>query len=85
MNVEIRVNYSCKHNKIFPFHLRYLTKYFVVFTIVVHSYFYIVVRTQRGCRNLKKNQFHEVYFRVSCLSSLIGLVLLMSYVANLSV
>jgi len=36
-------------------HLRCLIKRFVVFMTVVHSYFYIVVYTQQGCRTLKMN------------------------------
>ena len=35
-------------------HLRYLIKYLVVFMTVVHTYFYIVVDTQRGFHTLKK-------------------------------
>ena len=34
-------------------HLCYLIKYLVVFMTVVHTYFYIVVDTQRGFHTLK--------------------------------
>jgi hypothetical protein len=37
-------------------HLSHLIKYLVVFMTVVHTYFYIVVDTQRGCRTLKKKR-----------------------------
>jgi len=35
-------------------HLCYIIKYFVVFMTVLHTHFYIVVDTQRGCHTLKK-------------------------------
>ena len=41
-------------------HLRYLIKYLVVFMTVVHTYFYIVVDTQRGCHTFKKTGVKEL-------------------------
>jgi hypothetical protein len=38
-------------------HLRYLIKYLVVFMTVIHTCFYIVVDTKRGCRTLKLYSF----------------------------
>ena len=37
-------------------HLHYLIKYLVVFMAVVHTYFYIVVDTQQGCRTSKSGE-----------------------------
>jgi len=38
-------------------YLPYLIKYLIVFVTVVHTYFYIVVNTQRGCHTLKLKIF----------------------------
>ena len=53
---------SHKHNKIFCFLL-----YFVVFMTVLHTHFYNVVDTQRGCYALKLHvsTYTQVIFRPS--------------------
>ena len=47
-------------------HLCYLIKYLVVFMTVGHTYFYILVDTQRGCRTLKFTPHYGQ--RVNCTS-----------------
>jgi hypothetical protein len=52
VNVEISVNNNHKHNN--------------AFKTVVHTYFYIVVDIQRGCRTLKKRgpSVYLLYFEI---------------------
>jgi len=38
-------------------------KYLVVFMTVVHTYFYIVAYTKRGCHNFKLNECRLFYAR----------------------
>jgi hypothetical protein len=52
INVEISLNNNHKHN--------------YVFMTVVHTYFYIVVDTQRGCKKIKKRgpSVYLLYFEI---------------------